>query len=214
MTRVLVLGENTFPFHAIDEKRAQFEAALEGFDVTVTDDRDALTGDYDVLVDYLTDSTLSEEQLSALLDHVENGGGYVGLHCATDLTSRAPEDPDSDDTIVHVEEPLPELRALIGGHFLDHPSQSDFGVDIVADHPVTEGADDFSVLDEPYQVDVDDGVTVLARMDHPDLDDYPVVWTNESRGRVAYVSLGHTDEAFEHESVRRLLRNAIEWADA
>jgi type 1 glutamine amidotransferase len=213
MTRVLVLGENTFPFHAIDEKRAAFESVFEGFDLTVTDDRDALTGDYDVLVDYLTDSTLTDAQLSALLDHVERGGGYLGVHCATDLTSRAPG-PDSDEVIVHEDEPLPELRDLVGGHFLGHPERSEFGVAVTADHPITDGVADFSVFDEPYRLDVDDGVTVLARMDHPDLDDYPVVWTNDSRGRVAYVSLGHTDEAFEHEAVRRLLRNAVDWADA
>lgn len=212
MTRVLVLGENTFPFHAIDEKRAQFEAALEGYDVTITDDRDALTGEYDVLVDYLTDSTLTDEQLDALLGHVASGGGYVGVHCASDLTSTAADDPD--ELLDTREEPFPELRELIGGHFLTHPDQSEFGVDVLEDHAITEGVEDFTVYDEPYQVEADDDVHVLARMDHPDLEDYPVVWTNESEGRVAYVSLGHTDEALENESVVRLLRNAVEWADA
>ena len=210
MTRILVLGGNSFPFHAIDERRAQFEAALAGYDVTVTTDRDALTGDYDVLVDYLTDSTLTDEQLSALLDHVEAGGGYVGVHCAADLQSTAAADPD--DLLDVREEPFPELRELVGGHFLTHPEQAEFGVDIVADHPITDGVDDFSVFDEPYQVTADDDVQVLARMDHPDLEDYPVVWTNESAGAVAYISIGHTDEALEDESFRRLLTNAVEWA--
>ena len=53
---------------------------------------------------------------------------------------------------------------------------------------------------------------VLARMDHPDLDDYPVVWTNESAGRVAYISLGHTDDALEHDGFMTMLRNAVDWA--
>jgi type 1 glutamine amidotransferase len=210
MTRILVLGGNSFPFHAIDERRAQFEAALAGYDVTVTTDRDALTGDYDVLVDYLTDSTLTDEQLSALLDHVEAGGGYVGVHCAADLQSTAAADPD--DLLDVREEPFPELRELVGGHFLTHPEQAEFGVDIVADHPITDGVEDFSVFDEPYQVTADDDVTVLARMDHPDLEDYPVVWTNESAGSVAYISIGHTDDALGHESFRQLLTNAVEWA--
>ncbi|WP_123536525.1 ThuA domain-containing protein [Halosimplex salinum] len=210
MTRVLVVGENTFPFHAIEEKRAQFEAALEGYDLTITTDRDALTGEYDVFVDYLTDSTLTDEQLDALLAHVESGGGYVGVHCASDLTSTAADDPD--ELLDHMDEPFPELRELIGGHFLTHPEDSEFGVDVVADHEITEGVDDFTVFDEPYQVDWDDDVTVLAEMDHPDLERYPVVWTNESAGRAAYISLGHTDEALEHESFVTLLRNAVDWA--
>ena len=66
MPRVQVLGENSFPFHAVDEKRPQFEAALEGYDPTATDDRDALTGEYDVLVDYRTDSSLTDDRLDAL----------------------------------------------------------------------------------------------------------------------------------------------------
>ncbi|MEF8852661.1 MAG: ThuA domain-containing protein [Haloarculaceae archaeon] len=210
MTRVLVLGENTFPFHEIEAKADHFESILADHDVTVTTDRDALTGEYDVLVDYLTDSTLTDEQVDALLAHVESGGGYVGVHCASDLTSTAPDDPD--DVIDHREEPFPELRELLGGHFLTHPDQSEFGVDVVADHPVVAGVGDFSVFDEPYQVEVDDDVTVLARMDHPDLEEYPVVWTNESAGRVAYISLGHTDEAFETEAFGQLLRNAVAWA--
>lgn len=208
--RVLVLGENTFPFHAIDEKADQFASILDDHEVTVTDDRDALAGEYDVLVDYLTDSTLSDDQLDALLAHVEGGGGYVGVHCASDLTSTAPEDPD--DVIDQRDEPFPELREIVGGHFLTHPDQSEFGVDVVGNHPVLSGVSDFSVFDEPYQVEVDDDVTVLAEMDHPDLEAYPVVWTNESAGRVAYVSLGHTDEAFETPEFQRLLVNAVEWA--
>jgi type 1 glutamine amidotransferase len=212
MTTVLVIGENTFPFHEIEAKADYFEDILADYDVTVTTDRDALTGEYDVLVDYLTDSTLTDDQLDALLTHVAEGGGYVGVHCASDLTSTAPDDPD--EVIDHREEPFPELRELVGGHFLTHPEQSEYGVDIVDDHPVVAGVEDFSVFDEPYQVDVDDDVRVLARMDHPDLEAYPVVWTNESEGRVAYVSIGHTDETFETDEFRRLLTNAVAWAAA
>jgi type 1 glutamine amidotransferase len=212
VTRVLVLGENTFPFHQIDDKRDDFERLLADYEVTVTTDRDALTGEYDVFVDFLTDSTLSESQREALEAHVDGGGGYVGVHCASDLTSRAPG-PDDDEVIVHEDEQLEPFRELLGGHFLTHPEQSEFGVHVTADHPVTEGVDDFSVHDEPYQVTVDDEVTVLARMDHPDLEDYPVVWTNESAGRVAYISLGHTEEAFGHEQFGRLLTNAVDWAN-
>jgi type 1 glutamine amidotransferase len=211
MTTVLVIGENTFPFHEIEAKADYFEDILADYDVTVTTDRDALTGEYDVLVDYLTDSTLTDDQLDALLTHVAEGGGYVGVHCASDLTSTAPDDPD--EVIDHREEPFPELRELVGGHFLTHPEQSEYGVDIVDDHPVVAGVEDFSVFDEPYQVDVDDDVRVLARMDHPDLEAYPVVWTNESERQVAYISIGHTDETFETDEFVQLLRNAVAWAD-
>jgi type 1 glutamine amidotransferase len=49
-------------------------------------------------------------------------------------------------------------------------------------------------------------------MDHPDLEGMPVVWTRpEGDGRVAYCSLGHTDEAFAHDAFRRLLVRSVEW---
>lgn len=209
----LAIGENTFPFHSFDEMGPHLEAAL-GDDVatTLTIDRDDLVdlSEYDVVVDYLTDSTLTDDQREGLLSFVADGGGYLGVHCASDLTSVA----DDDDELGHVDEPFPELRELIGGHFLSHPERSTFGVDVVDDdHPVTVDVSDFEVYDEPYQVDYDaDRVQVLARMDHPDLEDYPVVWVREhGEGRVCYSSLGHTPEAFEQPDHRRLLRNGARW---
>ena len=215
MTRVLAIGETTFPFHNFDEMGPLFEEALGGsVDLTLTTDREALTDldEYDVLLDYLTDSTLTDDQLEGLLSFVRDGKGYVGVHCASDLTSVESEaEPGSID---HTEEPFSELRELVGGHFLTHPDRSEFGVRIVDDeHPITGGVEDFSVYDEPYQVEYDEDVRVLARMDHPDLEAYPVAWTKPyGDGRVYYLSLGHTAEAFDSDEFRTLLRNGIDWA--
>jgi len=209
---VLVVGETTFPFHDIEDKRAQFEAALDGFDATVTTDRSAVAdlGPGDVLVDYVTDSSAGDYP-KLVADHIADGGGYVGVHCAADLTSTAAADPD--DLIDSRDEPIPALRERLGGHFVNHPEQAEYGVDVIARHPITDGVSDFRVFDEPYQVAVDDDIEVLARMDHADLDDYPIVWTAPSdAGRVAYVSLGHTDDALEAEPFRRLLQNSVRWA--
>lgn len=212
--RVLVLGEDTFPFHRFADAGPRIEAILDGAaDVTLTTDREALLAlpEYDVILDYLTDSTLTDAQRDALLAFVEGGGGYVGLHCASDLTSVAADDPD--ETLASRDEPWPALRDLVGGHFLTHPEKSEFGVRVVADHPVTAGVSEFSVYDEPYQVDVDDDVQVLARMDHPDLEDYPVAWTKpHGEGRVFYLSLGHTAEAFDVPEFGALLRAGVRWA--
>ena len=207
----LVLGETRFPFHDLDELGPSLEAALgDSVDATLTADKEALAdlSRYDLVVDYTTDSTLTDAQREGLLGFVADGGGYLGVHSASDLTSVG----DGDGGLDHRDEPFPELRELVGGHFTGHPEQSAFGVEVVDDHPVTEGVDGFDVFDEPYEVEVDDDVRVLARMDHPDLPDHPVVWVKAyGDGRVCYASLGHTEEAFDHESYRRLLRNAVAW---
>ncbi|SFR86946.1 hypothetical protein SAMN05216559_0286 [Halomicrobium zhouii] len=209
----LVIGERTFPFHSFDEMGPHVEAALgDGVDATLTEDRDDLLdlSGYDLVVDYLTDSTLTDDQQASLLSFVEDGGGYLGVHCASDITSTH----DGEGGIDARDEPIPELHDLIGGYFLTHPEQSTFDVTVVDDdHPVTAGVSDFSVFDEPYQVDYDaDRVRVLARMDHPDLEDYPVVWVRDhGAGRVCYASLGHTEESLENPQYRRILQNAAGW---
>lgn len=214
---VLGIGGNRFPFHRFEEVGPLLADALESSDVDVelTTDRDALTDldAYDVVLDYLTDSTLADEQRDGVLSFVEGGGGYVGLHCAADLTTTAADDPDE---LIHArDEPVPELRELLGGHFVTHPEQATFDVRVVdSHHPITADLDDLRVWDEPYDVAVDpDEVRVLARMDHPGLGDTPVLWVRDpGDGRLCYCSVGHTDAALAHEGVGELLRRAVRWA--
>ncbi|MFH5801415.1 ThuA domain-containing protein [Haladaptatus sp. CMAA 1911] len=214
-SRVLVIGETTFPFHNFDEIAPLFENVLsDHVDLTLTTDRDMLTdlSEYDVLVDYLTDSSLTENQLDGLLSFVKEGNGYVGVHCASDLTNVASDDPD--ELLDSREQPVPELRELLGGHFITHPEQAEFAVRITDhDHPITADVEDFVTFDEPYQVEYDDDVRVIATMDHPDLEAYPVAWVKTyGEGRVFYLSLGHTDDVFDSDPFETILSNGIEWA--
>ncbi|AGN00086.1 hypothetical protein L593_00655 [Salinarchaeum sp. Harcht-Bsk1] len=212
---VLLIGGNRFPFHRLADRKTAITAAFDDrIDVTTTTDKDDLTdlAGYDAVVDYLTDSTLSDEQRDGLLSFVEDGGGYVGIHCAADLTSTVADDPD--ELIDSREEPFPDLREMLGGHFVTHPEQSVVDVRIVDHHsPITATLEDVSVWDEPYVLDVDDDVRVLARMDHPEHADMPVAWTKPyGDGRVFYCSLGHGTASLTHDGVQALLRNGTRWA--
>jgi type 1 glutamine amidotransferase len=205
----LVIGETTFGFHSFDEMGPLLADAFAG-DITVrtTTDRDDLRDleEYDVLVDYLTDSTLTDAQHEGLFSFVRDGGGYVGVHCASDLTTT--DDGGRD-------EPFPDFRDLLGGHFVTHPEQQDVDVEIVdREHAITAGVEDFTVFDEPYQVEVDDDVHLLARMDmEGDLAEMPVAWVKPyGEGRVFYLSLGHTEDALEHPAVGRLLSQGARWS--
>ena len=139
---------------------------------------------------------------------IDAGGGYVGVHCAADLTTISVE----NGAILERPEPHSELRELIGGHCLRHADEGQFTVRIEADHPVTAGVDDFTAVDAPYRVEHDDDEQVLTRLDHPELDSHPVVWTRSyGDGRVCYCSIGHTAQAFSTPAFGTILRNAVRW---
>jgi type 1 glutamine amidotransferase len=204
--QVLVVGENQFDFHRLEDCADHLRQILDAVgEVTVTTDRSALGAEslanVDVLIDVLTEPPV--EHADGVVDFVRNGGGFVGLHSAADVSS-------------FVDEPADTVAALLGGRFVGHPEQSTFGVRIQdAEHPITAGVADFEVYDEPYDIRMEPAVetNLLADMEHPDLDGTPVAWTrSEGDGRVFYCSLGHTEEAREHESFRRLLRQGVEWA--
>lgn len=157
--------------------------------------------DLDVLIDYVTVSDFTDAQRDGLTSFVRRGGGYVGLHCAADLTSG-------------VEQPDPELRALIGGQFVSHPLPSRYRVHVFETvHPVGASVGDFVVHDEPYQLDSEEDVTVLARMDHPENGDTPVAWAHPyGDGRSFYCSLGHDTSALTVPRAQRLVSRGVRWA--
>ena len=202
----LIIGEDAFDFHQFDEKYPLLRAFLgaDGIAVEGTTDRAGLADltEYDIVIDYLTDPTMADTEHEGLLKFVRDGGGYVGVHCAADHET-------------FVDEPADHFEELVGGAFLDHPEPCDLAVEVVdSDHPITEGVDpDFTVRDEPYEIRWDDSVRVLARMDHAELGDLSVAWTKPyGDGNVFYCSLGHTNAAFAHPAVQRLLTRGVRWA--
>lgn len=160
--------------------------------------------EYNVLIDYLTDSRMSELGYFGLQSFIDAGGGYVGLHCAANLTLT---------TDGRLDEPIPEMVELIGGYFVDHSESSRFEVSLTdSTHPVLHGVTDFTIFDEPYLVRCNEG-QVLAQINHLQIPDTPVLWTRKiGKGRICYCSIGHTDEAFRIQEFQRILVNSVYWA--
>ena len=99
------------------------------------------------------------------------------------------------------------------------------------DHPIVAGLDPtFEITDEAYMFAVlEDDVTPLLRSDFAfspesfyhggvDFKHHPpssnlVGWTKRARNaEIAYLQFGHGPEAYNNESFRRLLTNAVKWA--
>jgi type 1 glutamine amidotransferase len=202
MPKLLLLGGLTTGYHNFAELGPIITRTLEpaGFEVHPTEDLDALSTEnlsgYDGLFNFTTDRDISDAQWEALLGFVENGGGYVGIHNATDTFENKPE----------------ALR-LIGGHFLTHPAQLDIPVEIVdEEHPVTQGVRPFTLHDELYIMEHwPEDYRLLARTEAEG--GQPIAWVREQgKGRVFYLSLGHNAHCFDNADYAKLLRRGAQWA--
>lgn len=155
--------------------------------------------DYSTVVLYTTGfyNDLTPEREKGLLDFIYNGGGFVGIHSATDSfrNSRAYID-------------------MIGGEFLTHPSQHEFKIYIAdRDHYLTIRMPDFSIFDEMYHLqNYNPNKVKLLAYTIWQGKQIPMVYAREyGKGRVVYLANGHTLQALNHPEFQKLLIRAIAW---
>ncbi len=183
-----------------------------GFGVDVTEDPGAFTSEnlanYDAVI-WLstTGDVLDAAQQSAFEDYIEAGGGYAGVHAASDT-----------------EYTWSWYGGLVGSYFNGHPANQTATVD-VADraHPSTSHLPErWERFDEWYnfQGNPRGKVHVLATLDESTYDpgggmgaDHPIAWCHYYRGgRSWYTGMGHTNESFQDPAFRRHLAGGILWA--
>lgn len=151
---------------------------------------------YDVVVFLMTTGdVLNDAQQTALMDFVRRGGGFAGVHSATDT-----------------EYDWPWYGQLIGAYFASHPSNPGVrqGRLLVrtAGHPATSALPaTWTRADEWYDFrDVQPGSTVLLDVDetsyktpaeNPARQPHPIAWFRTfDGGRAFYTALGHTNESW------------------
>ena len=136
--------------------------------------------------------------LTRLLRFVRAGGGFVGLHAASNTF-----------------EGRPAFARMLGAQFRSHPFVGR-GRILVTDrsHPATRRMPRaFSLSDEFYVFERSPRrrAHVLARRDTTA--DEPLVWTRtEGRGRVFYSALGHPSSAWRDPVHLRLVEDGLRWA--
>ena len=179
---------------------------------------------FDVVI-FFTSGTLTElgrdeepivgpNGVSDLIAFVEGGGGFLGLHSASDTYHPTPPAETTD------------YISFLGAEFDQHGSQF-IGNVIKARtyHPIMIGVpDDWPLLEEWYlfrNVSLEDATTValLDTLDEGqnqpiyDVAPYPILWTREpGDGRMAYSALAHNEATWFDTDFQRLVRNAILWA--
>jgi type 1 glutamine amidotransferase len=162
---------------------------------------------YDVVVFLLTTGdVLDDAEQTAFEAWVRAGGGYVGVHSASDT--------EYDWTF---------YGQLVGAYFSDHPAIQPATVHIEQPgHPIMTGLPNpWKRTDEWYNFRSNPraNVTVLATLDETTYSggtmgsDHPITWAHEDLGgRAFYTAMGHAADAYSEPAFRQMLLAALRWA--
>lgn len=136
--------------------------------------------------------TLPEAQLQALLGFVEQGGGFVPVHCASACWGRSPK-----------------FVRLVGGRFQSHGGEEFAVQNVAADHPVLQDLDGYRAWDETYVHDEHAGDRTILQVRGGE----PWTWTRtQGKGRVFYTAGGHDHRVWDLPAFQQLLARGLIWA--
>jgi cytochrome c len=183
-----------------------------GLVVDATEDSGVFTnaslGRYDAVVFLMTTGdVLDETQQRAFERFIRRGGGFAGVHSATDT-----------------EYGWPWYGGLVAARFKSHPHIQRASVRVAARHPSTAGLPDmWSRTDEWYNFarNPRPSVHVLATLDETSYSpgpgamgaDHPIAWWHAYQGgRAWYTAGGHTAESYADPLFRRHLIGGIRYA--
>ena len=182
-------------------------APANGFTISVTEDLGRISAaglsEVDVVMFALTSGELplALAQRAALIDAINAGKGFIGIHSAT-------------DTLYD----FPDYGRLVGAYFNDHPwTQAGRVIVEDASHPAAGVSDAFTLEEEFYTFrDNPRGrVQVLMRLDAASVGasgDYPLVWAHTfGTGRAYYNALGHFPATWRDARFQAQLVAAIRW---
>ena len=207
--KVLVFSKTAgFRHSSIDEGIAAIQqlGTDNGFIVDATEDASLFTAEnlaqYDAVI-FLstTGDVLNADQQAAFEQYIQSGGGFVGIHAASDT-----------------EYGWPWYGELVGAYFDSHPPGTPTATIEVADkiHPSTSFLPDYWVRTDEwynYQSNPRGNVHVLMTLDESTYDggnmgyDHPIAWLHSyDGGRAWYTGGGHTEGSYsEPEFMQHIL---------
>ena len=210
--RVLVYTRTTgyrHPSIAAGLQTIQTLGAEHGFAVDTTADPSVFTtanlSQYATVVFLSTtgNPVPTKPERAAFQHYIENGGGFVGIHAASDAGWS-----------------WPWYGALVGARFKKHPTIQ-LALVHVEDHhnPATSGLADRFRLDEWYDFQHDPRGTVHVLADVVDDTytgstmgaDHPIAWCQDfDGGRSFYTAMGHSRQNYSEAFVQHMLLGGIE----
>lgn len=181
-----------------------------GFEVDATDDstwfNNKTLKKYAALI-FLnpTGKVFGPEEEKALQEYIHRGGGFVGIHSATDCEYNWQWYGD-----------------LVGGYFKSHPKQQQAKLTVVnKDHPSTKNLPDtWEHFDEWYNFKyLNPSLTILIKIDEKSYtggengENHPMAWYHAYEGgRAFYTELGHTEACYSDPVYLGHLLGGIQYA--
>ncbi|MCL6217014.1 ThuA domain-containing protein [Zunongwangia sp. M21534] len=152
-----------------------------------------------------TGDVLNDEQEEAFMQYIQSGGGFVGIHGASDT-----------------EHDWEWYGELVGGYFKNHPDIQEAVLHVVdKKHPSTEMLPNNWVrTDEWYNFrNLNKEVNLLITIDEESYNGgennklHPMAWYHSfDGGRAFYTALGHSEEAFSEPLFLEHLLGGINYA--
>lgn len=211
--RVLVFSKTAAYQHASIPRANEAIMQLgdaHGFGVDTTTDARYFTDDslkqYAAVVFLSTSgNVLDHYQEAAFERYIQSGGGFVGIHAATDT-----------------EYDWGWYGRLVGAYFEDHPAIQEARLQVVdASRPSTQHLPaQWISTDEWYNFkNLNKDVNVLITIDESSYEggrnkeEHPMAWYHEyDGGRAFYTALGHTEEAYADSLYLQHLLGGIQYA--
>lgn len=159
----------------------------------------------DALITYTCDLLPSDEQISALRDHLNQGKRWFALHATNSIIDFL------EDGRVDSPKDNSGFMALLGTQFIAHPPIQSFNVKPATEHPLIQGITEFTVSDELYLSETLGSIEPLlvthysgkaqegfVNEDWPQKDPRPVMYLHSvGAGSVLYLTLGHCRSKFD-----------------
>ena len=167
---------------------------------------------------------MTAEGKAALFKAIENGKGFVGIHCAAD-TFHSPGNRDDNVPARYVtdgDQADPYIR-MIGGEFIKHDAQQP-SHQIVTDAKfpgMSAVPADFGPQEEWYSLKnfPADLHVLLVQDTHGmtgasyDRAPFPSTWARmQGRGRVFYTSMGHREDVWNNPVFQSVLLGGLNWS--
>lgn len=198
--QVLFLGDNGHHRPADRIQQLIPVLASQGIYIHYTDRQDEIRpenlNNYDVFMMYGNRTGLPQDQETAILNFVNEGGGFVAIHSASATFN------DSDAFV-----------NLVGGAFKSHGVGTFRTNRTEPNHPVFQGVPQIESWDETYvHMKLNPDMTVLSVREEGSHQE-PWTWVrNQGDGRVFYTAWGHDARTWGNEGFQKLVERGIRWS--